>query len=351
MQPEEYSRYIRLRSSRPALDYTSTMGMLRFLLALSVLFFHMGEFSRFGLPIADLPIRPISGRPAVEVFFIISGFAMAGALSTRYRDSSTGYFYMSRVLRLYPAYLLLLALEIMAAALVWGTEMPQPSDLWSAGVDQPLPDRLLWMVSNFLIVGKELWFDSHLFARQFVNPAWSLSIELQFYLLIPFLVRWPISRLVMLFAVAVAYRLLGHWQTVPLRVALGPVIALMLLTILFPHHTEGHGRADWIKIGYWAALFFTLPLLSRVSLGSGLDDFLGDLSYPIYLANVGVIYTVVSFEPMQGLNAPLAGIIVVGTTIAIAGAVVLAVDRPMTLIRRELAAKRRQALAVVPAPS
>ena len=66
---------------------------------------------------------------------------------------------------------------------------------------------------------------------------------------------------------------------------------------------------------------------------------------------MGVIYTVVSFEPMQGLNAPLAGIIVVGTTIAIAGAVVLAVDRPMTLIRRELAAKRRQALAVVPAPS
>ena len=383
MQPEEYSRYIRLRSSRPALDYTSTMGMLRFLLALSVLFFHMGEFSRFGLPIADLPIRPISGRPAVEVFFIISGFAMAGALSTRYRDSTAGYFYMSRVLRLYPAYLLLLALEIVAAALVWGTEMPQPSNLWSAGVDQPLPDRLLWVVSNFVIVGKELWFDGHLLARQFVNPAWSLSIELQFYLLIPFLVRWPISRLFMLFAVAVAYRvlmfanagwapavyftlpwhlclfligvlsyrLIGHWQTVPLRVALGPVIALMLLTILFPHHTEGHARADWIKIGYWAALFFTLPLLSRVSLGSKLDEFLGDLSYPIYLANVGMIYTVVSLEPMQSLNAPLASIIVVGMTIAIAVVVVLAVDRPMTRMRRELAAKRRQALRVVPAPS
>jgi peptidoglycan/LPS O-acetylase OafA/YrhL len=54
---------------------------------------------------------------------------------------------------------------------------------------------------------------------------------------------------------------------------------------------------------------------------------------------------------MQSLNAPLASIIVVGLTIAIAVVVVLAVDRPMTRMRRELAAKRRQALRVVPAPS
>jgi len=64
-----------------------------------------------------------------------------------------------------------------------------------------------------------------------------------------------------------------------------------------------------------------------------------------------MIYTVVSLEPMQSLNAPLASIIVVGMTIAIAVVVVLAVDRPMTRMRRELAAKRRQALGVVPAPS
>jgi len=368
------------------LDYTAAMGMLRFLLALAVLFYHMSGFALFGLPFADLAIRPIDGKPAVEAFFIISGFAMAGALSTRYRDSEVGRFYMSRVLRLYPAYLLLLAVEIVAAAIVWGPQMPQPANLWSAHDGQSLADRLAWVVSNLLIVGKEFWFQGDFYPWQFVNPAWSLSIELQFYLLIPFLVRWPTAHLVALFAVAAAYRvlifaaaypvlmlasagavpsayfslpshlclfllgvlshrLLGHWQSAPLRVALGPVIAMLLLTVLYPHYTESNTRADWIKIGYWIGLFFTLPLLSRVSKASRPDDFLGDLSYPIYLANLGIIYTALSVEPLRGVSAPVADIIVVGATLAIAVAVVLAVDRPMTLIRRELAARRRHMLA------
>ncbi len=88
----------------------------------------MSGFALFGLPFADLVIRPLDGKPAVEAFFIISGFAMAGALSTRYRDSALGRFYMSRLLRLYPAYLLLLAIEIVAAASLWGPGMPQPAN-------------------------------------------------------------------------------------------------------------------------------------------------------------------------------------------------------------------------------
>jgi len=359
------------------------MGMLRFLLALAVLSFHMSGFALFGLPYADLVIRPIDGRSAVEAFFIISGFAMAGALSTRYRDGTVGRFYMSRVLRLYPAYLLLLAVEIVAAALLWGQGMPQLANLWSAYDGQPLADRLAWVVSNLLIVGKEFWFQGDFYPQQFVNPAWSLSIELQFYMLIPFLVRWPTARLVALFAAAagyrvlifadmgqvtttyfslpwhlclflvgvLSYRLLGHWQRVPLRIALGPVIAMMLLTVLYPHYTESATRADWIKIGYWIALFFTLPLLARVSKASRLDEFLGDLSYPIYLANLGIIYTALSLEPLQGVSAPLADIIVVVATLGIAVVVVLAVDRPMTLIRRELAARRRQMLAPAGVPT
>jgi len=348
------------------------MGTLRFLLALAVLLYHMSGFPLFGLPLAELMVRPVSGKPAVEAFFIISGFAMAGALSTRYGEGPTSRFYMSRVLRLYPAYLLALAFEIVAAATIWRPGPLMPGDLTLAYAGQPLGDRLLWTLSNLAIVGKELWFLVDL-PTQFVQPAWSLSIELQFYLLIPFIVRWPTRRLVALFAVAagyrvllfaeagyvpatyfslpwhfslfligvLSYRLLGHWQAVAPRIAVWPAAAVILLTVLFPHYTEGEDRADWLKIGYWAALFFTLPLLSRLSEESRVDAFLGDLSYPVYLANLGIIYSVIGLQPMLRLGPVAAVAAVIGASVAIAVLVVLAIDRPMTRLRRALAARRR----------
>src|SRR3954454_10811279 len=185
------------------------MGTLRFLLAIAVLLYHMSGVALFDMPAYELMmVRPLSGNSAVETFFIISGFAMAGALSTRYRDRPVGRFYASRVLRLYPAYLLILAVHIVAAALLWRPGLPQPVNLFMADAAQPPAERLVWTISSFLVVGKELWFQGNDFAKQFVNPAWSLSIELQFYLLIPFLVRWPIRRLIVLFGLALAYRVL-----------------------------------------------------------------------------------------------------------------------------------------------
>lgn len=352
------------------------MGTLRFLLALAVLLYHMSGFPLFGLPLTEWMVRPVSGKPAVEAFFIISGFAMAGALSTRYAEGPASRFYVSRLLRLYPAYLLALAFEVVAAATIWRPGPLIPGDLTMAYAGQPLGDRMLWLLSNLAIVGKELWFLVDL-PQQFVQPAWSLSIELQFYLLIPFIVRWPMRWLVALFAAAagyrillfadlgyvpqtyfslpwhfclfligvLSYRLLGHWQSVAPRIAVWPALAAILLTVLFPHYTEGEDRADWLKIGYWAVLFLALPLLSRLSEESRVDAFLGDLSYPLYLANLGIIYAVVSLQPTLRLEPAAAVASVVGGTLAIAVGVVLAIDRPMTRLRRALAARRRPFLA------
>ena len=130
---------------------------------------------------------------------------------------------------------------------------------------------------------------------------------------------------------------------------MGPAAAIVLLTVLFPHYTQGDNRADWIKIGYWAALFLTLPLLSRLSEENRIDAFLGDLSYPIYLANLGVIYSVASLQPLLRLDAAAAIAATVGTTLAIAVLVVYAIDRPTTQLRRALAARRRPSLAAAAA--
>ena len=353
------------------------MGTLRFLLAFAVLIYHMSGFEIFGLSLADVMVRPISGKPAVETFFVISGFAMAGALATRYRDCSSGRFYLSRVLRLYPAYLIVLAFEILAAAVLWAPSFPQLGNVWARDAMQPLNERLFWLWTNLAILGKETWFISDTQLKQFVNPAWSLSLELQFYILIPFMVKWPTRRLVVLFLAAAAYRvvlfdyygyvptayfglpwqlclfllgvlsyqLVGHWQAAPLRIARWPALAMMVLTVLFPHYTESNTQADWIKIGYWAMLFWSLPLLSRMSDGSRIDAFLGDLSYPLYLANIGIIYSVASRGPLFDSHA-LSALITVGAALAVSVLVVQMIDRPMTLIRRKLATQSRPVLAV-----
>jgi len=354
------------------------MGTLRFLLALAVLVYHMSYFKCFGLPLADAMVGPISGKPAVETFFIISGFAMAGALATRYRDSSTGGFYLSRVLRLYPAYLLILALELVAATVLWSPALPHAGNLWARDAAQPFAERLLWTWTNVGILGKEAWFMNDGQLRQFVSPAWSLSIELQFYLLAPFLVKWPIRRLVALFlAVAVyralliahhgaepmayfslpwqlclfllgilSYRVIGHWQAMPARRALWPAMAVMLLTVMFPHYSDGDGQNDWIKLGYWLLLFWTLPALSRIAEASGIDAFLGDLSYPLYLVNLGLIYSVASLGPQPFGRPWLTSLITIAAALAVSVIVVQAIDRPMTLIRRRLAFQAKPTLAI-----
>src|SRR5262245_24943622 len=81
------------------------MGVLRCLLALSVLLVHD----------ADGWFKLIDGVAAVQCFFVISGFYMALVLNERY--AQLGSFYANRALRLLPTYWAVLLLVIAAAVL------------------------------------------------------------------------------------------------------------------------------------------------------------------------------------------------------------------------------------------
>jgi len=54
---------------------------------------------------------------AVKAFFVISGFYMAMILAGRYADAPIRVFFVSRFLRLYPVYLLVLLLSLIGASL------------------------------------------------------------------------------------------------------------------------------------------------------------------------------------------------------------------------------------------
>jgi hypothetical protein len=78
------------------------MGLLRLFLAASVVITHT-------TPIFGFHLMP--GQTAVCLFFMISGFYMQMILSGKYSDSIAT-FYTNRMLRLYPTYLIALALVV-----------------------------------------------------------------------------------------------------------------------------------------------------------------------------------------------------------------------------------------------
>src|SRR5258708_37589128 len=88
------------------------MGSLRFLLALCVVGTHAP-----GGKIAGLTL--LSGVTAVQGFYIVSGFLITMVLNTRreYRDLVN--FYLSRYLRLWPAYLVVASLSFFVIKKDW----------------------------------------------------------------------------------------------------------------------------------------------------------------------------------------------------------------------------------------
>jgi peptidoglycan/LPS O-acetylase OafA/YrhL len=136
----------------------SNLGWTRFVAALIVVLFHFGKNTPL---IADHAWSPIllSGPLAVSYFYVLSGFIMA----TVYRSielKEFGIYWLNRFARLYP--LCLLVVCFFAYAQPW------------TGTDLAL--------NLFLI---QAWVPGH--ALSITMLGWSLSIEIAFYLLFPWL--------------------------------------------------------------------------------------------------------------------------------------------------------------------
>jgi peptidoglycan/LPS O-acetylase OafA/YrhL len=161
------------------------LDVLRGLAALAVVFNHFGYF----VPphVQKFVYQWINpGQYGVFVFFIISGYIIPASLERR---GSVRSFWVSRVFRLYPLYLLAVGL----AVLLWATHFG--GDLRGEGSDPTTSvfSQLL-MMSN--VLGGE----------NLPNVVWSLSYEMIFYLLLTalFLARIHRSsgRYALLFGVA-----------------------------------------------------------------------------------------------------------------------------------------------------
>jgi peptidoglycan/LPS O-acetylase OafA/YrhL len=141
---------------------TDQLTFTRFIAAISVVFYH-SRLDVFPVKQGVLHDYFANSSTFVTYFFILSGFVMIIAYHDRKVDLKK--FYVNRIARIYPLYIL--ALAIIA-----------------------LPKLRHLGVGSFLLQVTMLqsWVPAH--AQDFNVPAWSLSTELFFYLVFPFILKY-----------------------------------------------------------------------------------------------------------------------------------------------------------------
>ena len=197
------------------------MGILRLYLALCVVADHGGPV---------LPWRMHTGSEAVQMFYMISGFYMAMVLSSRYTKPCD--FYLSRFLRIFPPYWLVLAATFIVSVagglffdrwLMLRTYVNHPFEhngvagiLISVFLNMTLigQDWLMFLKHD---IGQSLQFTSDwsndpspLWRYLVIPQSWTIGVELIFYAVAPFLNRLGSRWLAVLVLCAFAARFAGY---------------------------------------------------------------------------------------------------------------------------------------------
>ena len=329
-------------------------GAFRLILAFIVVIHH------------STPLR--MGALAVYLFFILSGYWISKMWDERYAVSRNPLltFYVSRWWRLAPVFLLCTALGL----------------LWTLGRGSLPPFRdgpFLWFLRQLPVAGSGG-------AGSVLPPAWSLDVEMQFYLLAPALI-WLLHRLShpvawvaggALFVLPISHFWRGGSADVPVLIpflpffvggllihrtqwqpsrtmgvwALAAVVMALAIGMTVPELRAGMwivGRHSsppmngvmllWVVI---AAL--SLPVIARnVHRASALlDRTLGDIAYPLYL------FHWMPRECYYALGGPsrpawqAVALLILNFTCAFGGAWMIykMVDRPLDRLRSRWVARR-----------
>jgi peptidoglycan/LPS O-acetylase OafA/YrhL len=376
--------------------------MLRIWLALTVLLEH-----------ASSPWRPMPGALAVQAFYILSGFYMQLVVRERYfragfSPSAAGRFYASRALRLYPAYLLALLGALACLQLGITPRVPLAAHQHEIAQGGLLAQACYW-ISNLTIAGLDamrfaafdtqthewVWKYDHLRLQTaplqwialdpgasadryligtslpLVPQAWSLAVEMAFYLLAPFLLLRGTPAVACVAAMSVALRLWlasqgksdYDWLNGFFPSELATFLAGALACRVWQRHLQhAHARhagefCFTLVLGYFIAyehlpgpalgsgkywLFLALiacalPFCFAATRHHRLDRFIGELSYPVYIFHFVAIDLVRNVLPA---GSPAAVAATAALTFLLALLVVRWVDAPLQAFRHRLLAKK-----------
>jgi peptidoglycan/LPS O-acetylase OafA/YrhL len=294
------------------------------------------------------------------------------------------------LLRLFPTYFVMVALTAVAVF----------SFNASATIDPTLVDRILQnplstavlAIENVVMLGQEMLFWTSIdesgalvwdpsgplpdettvvgWQGLFVPQAWSLSMELMFYAIAPFLARAGWKWIAAICAASIAIRLGGVWldgveyllwqgrffptalflflfgmlahKVLPLAArlpkAVGWTLAIGVIALIAGYTFLPLSDLVWRWLVY-AIIALTTPFIFHAFKDNALDRWVGDLSYPIYMTQLFVIGFVLTKEPPFGVWIGIFG------TIAMSIAVLLLIDHPLDRWRQRRARARREPAA------
>jgi peptidoglycan/LPS O-acetylase OafA/YrhL len=361
----------RNRERQPGLDF------LRALAIIVVVIYHAGIM---GFPTPGRVHR--WGWIGVDLFFVLSGYLIGGQLLAQDRQLHLGRFFARRALRILPAYLVVLAIYFSLPSWREYPDMAQP--LW----------KFLLSLQNIALHGGTAF--SH---------AWSLAVEDQFYLALPFILlllnRRPRAALIVPCVIivagillrtflayqnlndtgGVAFRGFQAWIYYPTWTRLDPLVFGVALSAIEKFRPRWWQRLTNMSIFLWLpalalivyalwlgesenltvtacvwqfpliAFAMTMLLLCAVSPGSALARvkipgaaFVASIAYSAYLVQKLAIHFTAQICSAYNIDPTSASALVLVQLCVYAAAIILffGVERPFLQLRHRIALRKQR---------
>jgi len=324
-------------------------GLVRFSLACLVILYH-------------LTLSAFFGKFAVGCFFVLSGFWISAMVDKKYSKKKRYLyvFYISRLWRLLPSFY---AFTLIGLILLLSLNTTFIKDFTTLSSIEKVRD----VISNLILLG---------YANTKVNilaPAWSLDVELQFYILFPLVTFVTRNNKILLTAITTIFfcvsgYYLFHSKSYLANTSL-PYIYLFLIGVIIYRYEIRPRR--WLTLAsslvllaivlsqyqipglailyrdmhsyYYQTLSFTLTMLAIPILitsihteSNDFDRFLGNMSFMIYLSHWTWLIPYNDIIQSGGSAKKTVAILGFCTINAIISyAVYITVDRPSEVLRQK----------------
>jgi peptidoglycan/LPS O-acetylase OafA/YrhL len=305
------------------------MGLIRFLFACGVILVHTGGYV------------PINGNMGVQCFYIMSGFYMSLILNEKYKGQGSNIrFYKYRALKIFPIYWVTLILSVAWGIFVYLLGYPGTINQYAQHWPLPLSSLCFFIFSNLFLLGLDSVFfmgmnkkgglypstdfnssEPRVYTFAFNSIAWTIGVELLFYIIAPFILRKKLAWLIGILLLSLSLRLLlmakGYtglqWNYMffptQLMFFMAGCISYRLFNVIRNKNIPVllalslFGVYAVLVIGYnWMipeglikeTLLFVctvliIPIAFGISVKTKMDRYLGELSYSIYISQALII--------------------------------------------------------------